>query len=205
MQSNDNLPLSPSAERNKEPILEVLRRQLPANATVLEIASGTGQHVVHFASGLPSITWQPSERDGAACELIRLRIDQTAQPNVRAPVVIDVHRDPWTPAAEFDAVLCINMIHIAPWSATENLFRGAHQVLRTAGLGLLITYGPYMVNGRHTAPSNEAFDQSLRSQNPSWGVRDVGAVDEVATRYGFKRRELVRMPANNLTLTFIRD
>jgi cyclopropane fatty-acyl-phospholipid synthase-like methyltransferase len=196
------LPISPSAERNKEPILTVLRKHLQPDSAALEIASGTGQHIAFFAQALPDIMWQPSERDEAAHELLQLRIRQLASVNIRPPLVIDVSDDTCPLSAEYDAVLCINMLHIAPWAATDGLFRVAKQVLRAGGGGLVITYGPYKENDRHTAPSNDAFDQSLRAQNPLWGVRDVSAVDEVAARRGFRRRELVRMPANNLMLIY---
>jgi SAM-dependent methyltransferase len=196
------LPAAPAAERNKEPILQVLLPLLPAGGTVLEIASGTGQHVAHFAAATPHLDWRPSDPDPHSIELIAARLAAGALRNVRAPLLLDVHEEPWPGAAQCDFLVCINMLHIAPWSATAALFRGAQRHLRCAGAGAgsLLTYGPYMENGAHTAPSNAAFDQSLRARNPAWGVRDVGAVAAVAREAGFQLAHIERMPANNLCL-----
>jgi len=193
---------SPSAERNKGPILEILRSLLPPHALVLEIASGTGQHVVHFAAQLPQSAWQPSERDTGGCESLALRVRREGTPNIRPPMIVDVQQSPWPLPAEFDAVLAINMIHITPFDATRGLFRGARQVLRADGAGLVVTYGPYREAGIHTAESNAAFDAGLRAQHPDWGVRDLAEVDEVAAGHGFGRGATFRMPANNLTLVY---
>ena len=191
----------PSGERNKQPIAEVLRRLLPPAGTVLEIASGTGQHVVHFARALPGLIWQPSEADDALCEAIRERLRAAALPNVREPLLLDVCNDGWVSMAA-DAIVCINMIHIAPWSATEGLLRHASRLLEPGEL--LILYGPFKQSGRHTAPGNAAFDASLRAQNPDWGVRDLDEVTKLAETYGFEQAEVVVMPANNLTVVFRR-
>ncbi len=195
------LPESPAAERNKGPILEVLRTVLPASGTVLEIASGTGQHVVHFARALPALVWQPSEPDDELRSVIVRRLAAEALPNVLEPLPLDVHGLPW-PIARADAIFCSNMIHIAPWSAAIALFRGAGALLGPASL--LVLYGPFKIGGAHTAPSNEAFDESLRARNPAWGVRDLDGVAALAAEHAFVLRERVQMPANNLTVVFER-
>jgi hypothetical protein len=191
----------PSGERNKQPILEVLLRVLPPNGTVLEIASGTGQHVMHFARALPKLIWQPSEADAAGREAIHERLRAAPLANVLAPLALDVH-DEWPPIAA-DAIVCINMIHIAPWTATEGLIEHAGRVLASGKP--LILYGPYKRGGRHTAPSNEAFDASLRARDPAWGVRELDDVAALAKRHGFGQPDIIAMPANNLTVVFRRD
>jgi len=188
---------SPSVERNKGPILEVLRRVLPPRGLVLEIASGTGQHVAHFARALPQLRWQPSEVDPELRRSIAAWIEGLA--NVAAPIPLDVQRLPW-PVAAADALLCINLIHIAPWGAAEALVEGARRVLAPGGV--LFLYGPYRRDGAHTAPSNEHFDASLRAQDPRWGVRDMEAVVALAAGAGFAHAETVAMPANNFSLVF---
>ncbi len=193
--------LSASAERNKGPITAVLRTVLPARGLVLEIASGTGQHVVHFARALPELTWQPSELDAELRLSIAALAAQEGLANVRPPLDLDVQRLPW-PVARADAIVCINMIHIAPWSAAEALVAGAGQVLPAGGV--LYLYGPYREGGRHTAPSNEAFDASLRAQDPAWGVREREAVEALAEKHGLALEKRVAMPANNLSLVFRR-
>jgi cyclopropane fatty-acyl-phospholipid synthase-like methyltransferase len=193
---------SAAAERNKQPILEQLHRWLPADATVLEIASGTGQHVVHFAQALPHSSWQPSDPDPEQVLCAATRCDASGLRNMHPPLQLDVHQSEWRLPDEFDAVLCINMIHIAPWSATPALFAGARRILREDGPRLLLLYGAYREGGAHTSPSNAEFDASLRSRDSAWGVRDLEAVTQVAAEHGFARRELVRMPANNLLLVF---
>lgn len=188
---------APAAERNRDPILSVLARVLPPEGRVLEIASGTGQHVVHFARQLPHLSWQPSDVSEEALASIRAYVTEASLPNVMAPIRLDV-REPWP---EADAVVCINMIHISPMSATEALFRGA------GGLpsgGVLVTYGPYKIDGQHTAPSNEAFDASLRARDPSWGVRDLADLEALAERNGLTLEQRVAMPANNFTLVWRR-
>jgi SAM-dependent methyltransferase len=191
--------VSPSAERNKEPIAEVLVRVLPERGHVLEVSSGTGQHVVHFAQAMPHIRWQPSERNAESLASIAGWLAQAGLPNVDAPLSLDVHDEPW-PVDEVDAVVCINMIHIAPPSATEALLRGAARVVRPGGV--LFLYGPYRRQGRHTAPSNEAFDQSLQAQHPQWGVRNLEDVVALAGDHGFELQEVCEMPANNLSVVF---
>jgi len=190
---------SPSAERNREPILAVLRTVLPATGRVLEIASGTGQHALCFAAALPGLDWQPSDADIEARQSIAAWIAHDGPPNVRAPLALDVHQPDWQ-VGTIDAVVCINMIHIAPWSAAEALFAGAGRHLREGGV--LLLYGPYKRGGAHTASSNAAFDEQLRSRDPSWGVRDMEEVVALAASAGFVCDEPVAMPANNFSLVF---
>lgn len=187
--------LTAAAERNKDAILGVLRRVLPAKGLVLEVASGTGQHVAHFAAALPALEWQPSDPDPDHLESIRAWVEGLA--NVRAPLELDVTQRPW-PIARADAVICSNMIHVAPWKAAEALVAGAGEILSPGGL--LFLYGPFKRDGRHTALSNEAFDASLRDSDPEWGVRDLEAVADAAGAAGLKLDEVVEMPANNLSV-----
>lgn len=191
--------VSPSAERNQGPILAVLSRILPASGDVLEIASGTGEHVAHYAAALPGLYFQPSDPG----EEQRASIDSWADgaANIRRSIALDT-TGIW-PDGPFNAVLCANMIHIAPWQATIGLVAGAALVLRPGGQ--LITYGPYRREGRHTAQSNAAFDADLRERNPEWGVRDLEAVSELAHSYGFLVPDIIDMPANNLILVFRRS
>ena len=192
---------APAAERNRGPILDVLRRVLPARGTVLEIASGTGQHVAHFAAALPALTWQPSDRDDADFASIVAWCRHAGASNALPPVVLDVTHEPW-PVARLDAIYNANMIHISPWQTCLGLLRGAGQHL--AADGVLVLYGPYKLGGTHTAPSNAAFDADLRARDPSWGVRDLEAVGEVAAEHGLALHERVAMPANNLAVIFRR-
>jgi hypothetical protein len=193
------IPLNaPAAERNKELILEVLRRVLPNSGLVLEIASGTGQHIVHFARELPDLEWQPSDPDAEMHGSIKQWIARTGVCNVRDPLKLEVCSGGWPTRA--DAVLCINMIHIAPWSATLGLMSGASRLLPKEAL--LYLYGPYRRHGRHTSASNEAFDRDLRVRNAEWGVRDLETVAEAAAHCGLTLEEVVEMPANNLSAIF---
>jgi len=186
-----------SAERNRGPILAVLQRTLPRSGLVLEIASGTGQHVVHFAKALPALVWQPSDPDPAFRESIRLWVHGENLGNVRAPIELDVCSLPW-PVGQADAILCINMIHVAPWAAVEALFTGAMDAVIPGGL--LFLYGPFRRFGSHTSPSNEAFDAQLRTSDPAWGLRDLEAVIRLAAAAGFELAEIVDMPANNFSV-----
>jgi hypothetical protein len=188
---------SPSAERNRGPILAVLQRVLPRTGRVLEIASGTGQHVIHFAAALPHLDWQPSDPDAESRDSIAAWTAQAALTNVRAPLDIDVCRRPW-PLDAAQALICINMVHIAPWEATEALIDGARDVLGAGAI--LVLYGPYRRGGAHTASSNQAFDLQLRSRDPRWGVRDMETVVALADAAGFSCDEPVAMPANNFSL-----
>ena len=191
----------PAAERNKDPILGVLARVLPARGLVLEIASGTGQHVLHFAKALPDLAWQPSDPDAELRKSISLRIQEERPANVHSPIDLDVTQLPW-PLPTADAVMAINLIHVAPWSATLALFEGAKALLPTAGV--LFLYGPYRRFGRHTSQGNAKFDLDLRTHNAEWGLRDLEAVSEVAAGTGFDLAEIVEMPANNFSLVFKR-
>jgi SAM-dependent methyltransferase len=190
---------SPAADRNKDLILDVLRRVLPTTGSVLEIGSGSGQHVTHFAAALPDLTWQPTDADADLRASVMMRLRASPLNNVNPPLELDVMRLPW-PVPGADAVLSINMIHIAPRAATKALLDGAGQTL-TAG-GVLVLYGPYRRHGRHTAPSNEAFDAALRARNPEWGLRDLEEVTRLAEGNGLALEEVVEMPANNFTLVF---
>ncbi len=196
------LPSSPAAERNRQPIADVLSRVLPPAGLVLEIASGTGQHAEHFARAWPALTWQPSECDAAMLPLLAARVQHAALPNLRAPLPFDVHSE--APALDtVAAVVCINMIHIAPWSACAALLGHAQRWL-TPGAPLVL-YGPFKRDGEHTAPSNAAFDAQLRRRNPAWGVRDLDDVVELARQHRLVPSEVVAMPANNLTVVLTRQ
>lgn len=185
---------SPAADRNKQPIADVLARVLPATGLVLEIASGTGQHVEHFARTFPALTWQPTDPDPELIAMTAARVARAGLANLRAPLAFDVH-DAVCPVQRADAVLCSNMIHIAPWSATPALLRHARTVL-SAGTALVL-YGPFKRGGEHTAPSNAAFDANLRARNATWGVRDLDDVALRAREHGLAVDEVVAMPANN--------
>ena len=191
---------SPSTARNREPILAVLKRVLGEGARVLEIASGAGEHAVFFARAMPRLRWQPSDPDAASRESIAAWTAHEGLANVAPPLAIDVCASDWKADGPFDAVVAINMIHIAPWAATAGLFAGAGRVLGPGGIVFL--YGPYKREGKHTAPSNEAFEAWLKTQDPAFGVRDLGAVEDEAKKHGLVLREIVEMPANNLSLIF---
>lgn len=190
----------PSTQRNREPILEVLRQYLPAQGTVLEVASGSGEHGAYFATQLPSVLWQPSDPDPGHRASIAAFAAEV--PNLLEPLDLDVRGTDW-PVESAHAVVCINLVHIAPWEVVPGLMQGAARVLGPGGV--LYLYGAYKREGRHTAPSNEAFDLSLRAQNPEWGVRDLEAVTEEASRAGLVREAVLSMPANNLSLLFRRS
>jgi hypothetical protein len=192
---------APATQRNREPILAVLARALPAAGLVLEVASGTGEHACFFASKLPGLEWQPSDPDDGNRASIAAWRDEAALPNLRAPLALDATWERW-PIERADALLNINMIHIAPWAACAGLMRGAARVL-SPGAPLLL-YGPFRRGGRHTAPSNEAFDRGLRAQNATWGVRDLDEVTRAAAAQGLALAEIVEMPSNNLSVIFRR-
>lgn len=192
---------APAAARNRQPILDVLQPRLPSQGLVLEIASGTGEHIVHYAAARPELTFQPSDPDVDARASVDDWVRTLGLANVRPALEIDVTARTW-PVERADAVLCCNMIHIAPWEAAVGLVAGAARLLPPGGLFYL--YGPYRRGGRHTAPSNEAFDADLRRRNPAWGVRDLEAVIDLTGAQGFSTPEIVQMPANNLSLLFNR-
>ena len=187
----------PAPERNKAPILGVMRPHLPASGTLLEIASGSGQHAVFFAAELPALRIQPSDIDETNLASIAAYVAEAALPNLAAPLRVDVCAADWA-VGQVDVLYNANMIHIAPWECCLGLVAGAAR--HVAPGGMMILYGPYKVGGAHTAPSNEAFDARLREQNPSWGVRDLEAVLALTEQAGFTLMERVAMPANNQTL-----
>ncbi|MBO6949022.1 MAG: DUF938 domain-containing protein [Rhodospirillales bacterium] len=191
--------LSASSERNKDPILNVLRRVLPDKGLVLEVASGTGQHAVHFAGALPDLTWQPSDVDPGFRASVEAWRAETNLPNIMPPVHLDTTDHPW-PIDQADAVINSNMIHIAPWEVCIGLLDGAARLLPEGGI--LFMYGPYRIGGEHTTDSNAAFDQSLRMRDPSWGIRDLGDVVSEAASRGLEHVETVQMPANNLSVVY---
>lgn len=185
---------APAAERNREPLLEVLRTRV--GRSVLEVASGTGQHARFFTDHL-DVTWQPTDVDGDALVSIAAW-REGARDGFLAPHALDVHGD-W-PSGPFSTVIAINLVHISPWSATQALLRGAAGVLEPGGS--LLLYGPYKVGGQHTAPSNARFEEWLHARDPAFGVRDVEAVEEEAHLYGLGLVEQIAMPANNFVLRF---
>lgn len=192
---------SPAAERNREPILAELRRLLPAQGTLLEVASGTGQHAAHCAAALPGWTWWPSDPEPRSRDSIAAWCHGLA--NVRPPLALDVLAQPWTGVPDaLDAVYCANMLHISPWATCAALMRGAAQRLRPGGR--LLVYGPYLVDGEPTAPGNQAFDADLRQRDPRWGLRRLDDVQAEALGAGLLLRERIAMPANNLLLDFER-
>jgi SAM-dependent methyltransferase len=192
---------SPSVVRNRDPILTILRRVLPRTGTVLEVASGTGEHAVHFAAALPHLTWQPTDYDEQALNSIAAHRAASRLSNLLEPFVLDVSAPQWL-VDHADAIVAINMIHISPWQATQGLISGAGRVLPPGGV--LYLYGAYRENGTHSSPSNEAFDEDLRRRNPEWGVRSLEDVTELARAHGLELVEHIPMPANNLSLIFRR-
>lgn len=190
---------APATERNREPIAAVLAATIPSDARVVEIASGTGEHAVFLAERLPITSWQPTDRDPNNIASIEAWRADARSTRVLPALVLDVHEEPW-PVETADVVVCINMIHIAPWSACEALMIGAARVLEPGGV--LYMYGPFKRDGAHTAPSNEAFDRSLRSRDPAWGVRDLAQVTLAAQHAGLELERWVEMPANNLSVIF---
>lgn len=198
---SDARRFAPATQRNREPILAVLRRVLPAEGVLLEVASGTGEHAAFFAAALPRLIIQPSDADAQNLASIAAWRDHAGLANLRAPLALDATAERW-PVERADAVLCVNMIHIAPWEACVGLVAGAARVLLPGNP--LVLYGPFRRGGRHTSPSNEAFDASLRAEDPAWGVRDVDEVDVVAAAAGLQQSELIDMPSNNLCVVLRR-
>ncbi len=191
---------SSAAERNRQAILEVLQQWLPAQGTALEIAAGTGQHAVHFAAGLPGWQWQPSDPDPSSLASIAAWREAAALGNLAPPLHLDVLAWPWPVAASFDAMFCANMLHIAPWSTCAGLMRGAAELL--ARDGRLVIYGPFVIDGMDTVPSNLAFDADLRARNPAWGLRRLAEVQAEADGAGLALLQRQAMPANNTMLMF---
>ena len=199
--TSDARMFMPHVARNRVPLLAVLRRVLPSQGLVLEVASGSGEHAAYFAQALPALLWQPTDHGEQALASILAHRAAAKALNLLAPLDLDVTSAHW-PVERADAVICNNMIHIAPWAAAEGLMAGAGRVLPAGGL--LFLYGPFRVEGRHTADSNREFDEWLRAENPSWGVRDLDEVAALAARQDLSLTETVAMPANNLTLLFRR-
>jgi len=189
----------PAPERNKEPILEVLRRVLPPTGRVLEIASGTGQHIAYFAEMLPDLTFVPSDFDDANLASIAEYVAESRYENLLAPIRLDVCELDYG-VGELDAMICSNLIHIAPWECALGLVRGAARHLRIGGR--LVIYGPFRIAGAHTSESNAEFDRDLRRRDDRWGVRDLEALVTAANEVGIELDERVAMPANNQTLVF---
>jgi hypothetical protein len=201
MTSSDPRRHAPATLRNRQPILAVLQSLLPVSGLVLEIASGSGEHAVFLSRHFPSLTWQPSDFDPdcrASIEAYRLA---EKCPNLRPPLDIDVCGVGW-PVAEVDAVVCANLLHISPWDCTLGLLAGAGRHLRQGG-GLYL-YGPFLRDGVTTAPSNLAFDQSLRARNPLWGIRHLAALSQAAETQGLSLEQTTEMPSNNLSLWFVK-
>lgn len=196
---DDRRRSAPAALRNRGPILDLLAEVLPAHGLVLELASGSGEHVVHFARALPALRWQPSDPDAAARASIAAWTEAEGLENVLAPLEIDASTAPW-PIERVDAVLCINMIHISPWEATEGLMRGAGRILLPGAP--LYLYGPYRRTDRTLEPSNAAFDRDLRRRDPRWGLRLLDEVADCAAAQGFGLDRVAEMPANNLSVVF---
>ncbi|MFN2376261.1 MAG: DUF938 domain-containing protein [Candidatus Binatia bacterium] len=195
--ADDRRRHAPATLRNRDPILSVLGRVLPAAGKVVEIASGSGEHAVHFAAALPGLQWQPTDHDAAAVESIAAWREREGPANLLPPILLDVRDEDWG-VGVVDAVFCANMIHIAPWTACLGLLSGAGRHLRSDGL--LVLYGPFRIEGRPTAPSNEAFDRQLRASDPTWGIRNLTDVLREAARAGLVLEETVPMPANNQTV-----
>lgn len=190
---------APAVQRNREPLRDVLAEVLPASGLVLEVASGTGEHAVFFAEAFPGLTFQPTDADAEARASIDAWVALTGQGNLRPALALDAAAAEW-PITAADAVMCINMIHIAPWAACLGLMAGAARCLSPGSP--LILYGPYRRDGQHTAPSNVEFDRSLKARNSAWGVRDLEAVTTAAAAVGFAPPIITAMPANNFTLVF---
>ena len=203
-ESGDRLE-APATRRNRVHILEVLKNTLPKEGIILEIASGSGEHALYFASELLTLTWQPSDPEPQMIKSIAAWQQTEALDNLMAPLTINVLTPGWakdvlTRSPGINAMVCINMIHIAPIEAAHGLFEGAGQLLPKDAP--LVLYGPYKIDGQHTAPSNEAFDQRLRTENPSWGVRDLGDISNIAAGHGLQFKEKIDMPANNFSVIF---
>ncbi len=193
---------APAALRNREPILDVLRSRVPEAGLVLEIAAGTGEHAVFLSRALPGLSWLPTDPDPDALASIAAWRAAEGPPNLLEPLALSAAEPDAWPVTRADSIVCINMIHISPWSATEGLMTGAGRILPQGGV--LYLYGPYREAGRPTAPSNDAFDVSLKSRNPAWGLRLLEDVVVLAAQHGLRLIDRVEMPANNLSVVFER-
>ena len=190
---------APATARNSEPLALVLAEELPTNGRVLEITSGSGEHALFMANRFPDLEWQPSDQDTAALASIEAWRAGDGPRNLMSPIEIDASAEDW-PQVSADAILCVNMIHIAPWSAARGLFAAAGRLLAEGAP--LILYGPYLEEGVVTTQSNVEFDRSLKDRNPAWGLRNLSAVDDLAKDHGFTRTARHPMPANNLTVVY---
>lgn len=190
---------APATVRNRDAIAYVLEKALPSSGTVLEVASGTGEHIVHFARRFPHLEWQPSDCADLSLPSIAAWVADGGVANVRPAVQLDASASAW-PVQSADAILCINMIHISPWSATEGLMAGAGRLL-AAGAPLYL-YGPFLHDGVETASSNLDFDRSLKDRDMRWGLRDLSAVTDCAQANGLSLADVIEMPANNLSVVF---
>ncbi len=200
-QASDPRQYHAHVARNRQPILDVLARVLPPAELVLEIASGSGEHAVFLAQNLPSLTWQPTDTDDGALASIAAHRAAARLPNLLQPLRLDATAERW-PIDYAAALVCNNMIHIAPWRVSEGLMAGAGRILQPGGI--LYLYGPYRIDGRHTATSNQDFDAWLKAQNPDWGIRDLAEVTALARHHRLDLSERVAMPANNLSVIFRR-
>ena len=203
MDNRDRKQYAPATERNRQPILEVLQKVIPKEGNILEIASGTGEHACFFAPYFSPRQWIPSDPD----PLLRVSIEAWQQDcksdNLQIPLDINVTLSDWDEKIDnsaIAAIIAINLIHISPWSACQGLMKGVGKILQSGGI--LYLYGPYKQKGKHTAPSNETFDQSLQFRNPDWGVRNLEDVVELAEKYQLILHQIISMPANNLSLIF---
>lgn len=192
----------PATMRNRDAILSILENTLPPQGTVLEIASGSGEHVIHFAKAFPGITWQPSDLEEDCLKSIQAWIEHTALNNVQSPLALDTTRNNW-PTVNLDAILCINMVHISPWEATVGLMKKAGSFLNQGGV--LYLYGPYKQKGQHTASSNVSFEGWLKDKDERFGVRHMEEVEALANDNGLKLSQIIDMPANNFSLVFHRS
>jgi len=194
---------APATLRNREPIADVLARELPTNGTVLEIAAGTGEHAVFFAESFPALAWQPTDPSAEALASIAAYREEYPGTNLGAPLLLDAAAPDTWPVAQAAAIVCINMVHISPWEATLGLFPGAARLLGSTG-GPLVLYGPYIEQGVETAASNLDFDASLKARNPLWGLREAEALDALAAQHGMARSARHALPANNIMLVYRR-
>lgn len=192
---------APATLRNREPIAEVLARELPASGTVLEIAAGTGEHAAYFAERFPALAWQPTDPSADALASIAAYREDYAGSNLAAPQLLDASQPDSWPVVQVDAIACINMVHISPWEATLGLFAGAARVLGVSK-GPLVLYGPYIEQGVETTPSNLEFDANLTARNPLWGLRAAEALDALAASQGMARSARYALPANNIILVY---
>ena len=202
-QTDDGRLHWPAPARNKDVILDVLREVLPGaltpGGTILEIGAGSGQHTTHFAPQFPDAVWQATDPDPLHLKSIQAWFTEGGVTNAAKPLYLDTREQPW-PVSRADALLCINMIHISPWESCQQLFRGAGEIL--SGHGILYLYGPFSVGGRHSAPSNAVFSQSLKARDPTWGVRDLDEVTALAEKNGLTLDKTVDMPSNNLSVIY---